>query len=231
MWKNLLNLFNKDDLYTQALHESYSMLDLDLSMYEASVQSLRRSDNSEVEIDIYALDKQINSYERDVRRKVMTHLSVSGPADLTSGLVLVSVVIDIERIGDYAKNIYDLAKAHPARLRGGSVEPEIVELESNVTGIFRETVTAFKTNDVEKSRVIMNNYKDGLSAACDSIVNRVVAGEVTDLNPADASAVVLYVRYLKRIAGHSRNIITSVVNPFHRIGYREKLDKKEEASS
>jgi uncharacterized membrane protein YeaQ/YmgE (transglycosylase-associated protein family) len=39
---------------------------------------------------------------------------------------------------------------------------------------------------------------------------------------ADATAVSLYARFLKRIASHSRNIVTSVVNPFQRIGYREK---------
>ncbi|MCB7130307.1 MAG: PhoU domain-containing protein, partial [Candidatus Brocadiales bacterium] len=81
------------------------MLEMDLAMYEASVESLRRSDISEIAIDIYKMDKQINAYERDVRKKVMTHLAVTGSADLVSGLVLVSVVIDIERIGDYTKNI------------------------------------------------------------------------------------------------------------------------------
>ncbi len=30
------------------------------------------------------------------------------------------------------------------------------------------------------------------------------------------------IRYLKRICGHLRNIATSIVNPFHRIGFREK---------
>lgn len=222
MWKTFITLFRKDDLYTQALHESYTMLDLDLSMYEASVESLRKSDTAEISLDIYKTDKQINSYERDVRRKVMTHLTISGPADLASGLVLVSVVIDIERIGDYAKNIYDLAKAHPAKLHGGSLEPEIADIEERVTTLFKGMVAAFKSNDVEQSRLIVTDYKEGLSAACESIVTRIVSGETTDLNPADAATVVLYVRHLKRIAGHSRNILTSVVNPFHRIGYREK---------
>ena len=36
------------------------------------------------------------------------------------------------------------------------------------------------------------------------------------------SRVALYARYLKRVGGHSHNIVTSVVNPFPRIGYREK---------
>src|SRR5690625_4624904 len=125
MWKTIRSLFQKDDLYTQALQESYKMLDMDLEMFEASVETLRRSPVGEIPIDIYKMDKQINSYEREVRRKVMTHLSISGPANLSAGLVLVSVVIDIERIGDYAKNIYTLAKSHPARLHGGSLEDEI----------------------------------------------------------------------------------------------------------
>ena len=29
-------------------------------------------------------------------------------------------------------------------------------------------------------------------------------------------------RYLKRIAAHSRNLISSIVNPFERIGYKEQ---------
>jgi phosphate transport system protein len=230
MWKNLIALFRKDDLYTQALQESHAMLDMDLAMYEASVQSLRHSDTSEVSIDIYALDKKINAYERDVRKKVMTHLAVSGPGDLSSGLVLVSVVIDIERIGDYAKNISDLAKAHPARLHGGSLEAKIADVENRVSEIFKNMVTAFRTNNVEMSRTIMINYKEGLSSACDHIVSQIVSGKVSDLPAADAAAIVLYVRYLKRIGAHSRNIITSVVNPFHRIGYREKVNNGNDRS-
>jgi phosphate transport system protein len=222
MWKQLTSLFRKDDLYTQALHESYTMLDLDLAMFEASTHSLRKADTGEVSVDIYKIDKQINSYERDVRRKVMTHLTISGPADLASGLILVSVVIDIERIGDYAKNIYDLAKSHPAKLHGGSLETEIADIEARVSSIFKGTVNAFKTHDVASARVLMTSYKDCLSADCEKVVTRIVSGEVTDLSPADAAAVVLYIRHLKRIAAHSRNINTSIVNPFHRIGYREK---------
>lgn len=226
MWKNLIQIFKKDDLYTQALHESYSMLDLDLQMFRASVETLRRSDTSEVDIDIYAMDKRINAYERDVRRKVLTHLAVSGPTDLSSGLILVSVVIDIERIGDYAKNIFDLARAHPARLTAGELEPEVSDIEARVERLFAEMVEAFKSSNEEKARTIMIDYKGSLSASCEDIVKRIVSGQVSDLGPSEAASVALYVRYLKRIGAHSRNIMTSVVNPFHRIGYKEKKTKK-----
>jgi phosphate transport system protein len=221
-WKNVLSMFIKDDLFTQALHESHQMLDIGLRMYEASVESLRARDDGSIEIDVYALDKDVNRFERDVRRKVMTHLAVSGPADLASGLVLVSVVIDIERIGDYAKNIYDLARAHPRRLHGASLEAALAEIEAGVSALFRDMVDAFKQNDVDKARHIMVTYKEQLSAECDELLARIVSGNVTDLPPGDAAALALYIRYLKRIAAHSRNLVSGLVNPFHRIGYREK---------
>jgi phosphate transport system protein len=228
MWRNLVYMFRRrDDLYTQALHESYTMLDIDLVMYEASVFSLRNSDTGEIQLDIYQMDKQINSYERDVRKKVLMHLSLCGSRNLNAGLVLVSVVIDIERIGDYAKNIYDLARLHPKRLLAGSLEADLQEIENRVSTLFKEMAHAFKTSDVEKSRQIMVRYKENIAGLCDSITERVVSGKATDLSCSDAATVALYSRYLKRIAAHSRNIITSVVNPFHRLGYKEKKENPE----
>lgn len=222
MFKNLVNLFNRDNLYQQALQKSHDMLDMDLTMYDASVQSLRQSDNADIDIDIYKMDKELNSFERDVRQKVMTHLAISGGSDLTAGLILVSVVIDIERIGDYTKDIYTLASKHPARLNAGSLEERLQDIEKRVTHDFHEMIGAFKNSDEDKAREIMASYKEGLSAACEELVLDIVAGKVTDLSPQDATTLALYVRYLKRIAGHSRNVITSVVNPFPRLGYKEK---------
>lgn len=225
MWRNLLNVFKNDNLYTQALKESREMLDLDLKMFEASVESLRRSDTGAISIDILKTDKRINQFEREVRQKVLTHLAVSGPADLSGGLVLVSIIIDIERIGDYAKNIYDLAQYHPPRLHGGSLEPRLADVETKTLEIFRKTAEAMREQDVEKARRVMSAYKEGLSAECESIVKELVTGNVQDIETSTATAIGLYVRYLKRIGAHSRNIVTSVVNPFHRIGYREKSEE------
>ncbi len=223
-WKNVLSLFRKDDLFTQALEESHQMLDIDLQMFEASVESLRRWDDGTLPVDVYKMDKQVNRFERNVRRKVMTHLTVSGPADVASGLVLVSVVIDIERIGDYAKNIFDLARYHPRRLDAGSLEAEVTDIETRVAALFRLMVDAVKTSDVEKARQIMADYKQRLATECESVVVRIVSGEVTDLAAGDAATLVLYIRYLKRIAAHSRNLVSGIVNPFHRIGYKEKRE-------
>jgi phosphate transport system protein len=221
MFKQIFEIFKSDSLYDQALIECHEMLDIDLTMFKSSIESLRKSDTAEINIDIYAMDKKINEFERDVRRKIMTHLAVGGKEDIGSGLVLVSVVIDIERIGDYTKNIYDLATNHHQKLNAGSLENRLSEIEQVSFNLFEESISAFKGQNIEKARSLMDDYKENVSSQSDSITNEIIMGKVSDLSPETTSAVALYARYLKRIAAHSRNLISSIVNPFERIGYPE----------
>ena len=221
MLKEFFNLLKSDSLYEQALVESYEMLDIDLSMFTESVKSLRESDSADINIDIYDMDKKINSFERDVRRKIMTHLTVNPQQDLSSGLVLVSVVIDIERIGDYTKNIYDLALNHPSKLVGGNYEESLLEVEESTRQFFIDSVKSFKEQDIDLARRLMEDYKTEISSKCEEITKAIVSGKSSDISSSDAAAVALYARYLKRISAHCRNLISSIVNPFERIGYPE----------
>jgi phosphate uptake regulator len=221
MFKQIFNLFKSDSLYEQALNQCFEMLDTDLLMFNESVKSLRESDTSEIPIDIFEMDKKINQFERDVRRKVMTHLAISGNEDLGSGLILISVVVDIERIGDYTKNIYELAINHPKKLQGFSFEKDLLQIENNTRNLFNDTIKTFKNQNLEEARKIMKDYKKGISKQCDEITNTIISSEL-DIDANSAAAIALYSRYLKRISAHSRNLISSIVNPFERIGYPEE---------
>ena len=221
MFKQIFEMFKSDSLYEQALSECHEMLEIDREMFNQSIEALRQSDSADIPIDIYAMDKKINSFERDVRRKVMTHLAISGTKDLGSGLILTSVVIDIERIGDYTKNIYDLAVNHPKKLFGESFEEKLLTIENNTKEYFNKTIDTFKSQDIDSARSLMQNYKEEISQVSESIVKGIISGKENNLNSSQAASIVLYSRYLKRIAAHSRNLISSIVNPFERIGYPE----------
>jgi len=221
MFKELINLIKTGSLYEQALDRCYEMLDIDSQMFNESINSLRNSDAAEIPIDIFEMDKKINGFEREVKRKIMTHLGVSGTNDLNSGLILISVVIDIERIGDYTKNIYELAINHPKRLQGFDFEDQLQSIEDNTKKLFSSTIEAFKNQDVDLARQLMVDYKEGISKQCDEITNSIIAGK-SNIDSESAAAVALYARYLKRISAHSRNLVSSIVNPFERIGYPEK---------
>lgn len=223
MWTKIVSLLKRDNLYRQALREAHTMLDLDWRMFEASCKSLRHSETAEVKLDLAAADKEVNAIERDIRKKLLTHLTVSGGTpDLSAALNLVSVSYDIERIGDFTKGISDLARHHPGRLHAGSLEAALVEAEAGVSRLFRDMIAAFKSGDEDQARAIMASYKQEIAAACDHIIIAIVSSQVTDLNSADAAAVALYARFLKRIAAHSRNVVSSLVNPFPRLRYKEK---------
>jgi len=220
LFRDILQLLAKDNLQVQALSECYEMADLCHKMVTVSVESLRNCDDASIDIDIYQLDKRLNSFERDVRRKVMTHLSLGHTSDIASGLVLVSIVIDLERIGDYSKNIHDLAEHHPTRLRGGELEGSLKTIESETLDLFGRTISAFKSGNINQARRVMTDYKEDISGQSSEVLKALVRGDVV-METRDASALALYVRFLKRIAAHSRNLCSSLVNPFDRIGYQE----------
>ena len=222
MFKQIFEIFKSDSLYEQALTECHEMLDIDLTMYKASIQSLRASNTADIDIDIYAMDKKINEFERDVRRKIMTHLAIGGKEDIGSGLVLVSVVIDIERIGDFTKNIYDLAVNHPKILDCDVLEKRLNQVEAVALTLFESSIDAFKNQNIEKARGLMTLYKESISEQCESITKDIILGKLSEIEVGKGTAVAMYARYLKRIAAHSRNLISSIVNPFERIGYPEK---------
>tara|TARA_A100001037_G_C15136305_1_gene631339 strand:+ start:112 stop:780 length:669 start_codon:yes stop_codon:yes gene_type:complete len=222
MLKKIINLFNSDSLYHQALGECYAMLEIDRQMFNASVDSLRSEKTDEYPLDIYAMDKKINQFEREVRRKIMTHLSVgTQQEDIGPGLVLTSIVIDIERIGDYTKNIYDLAIKYPGFLSCGKHESQVTSIELATRDFLNSAIDAFKNQDTDLARELMEGYKKDISSASSEIVNEVISGSDKTLLSGQASALCLYLRYLKRISAHSKNLVSSIVNPFERIGYSE----------
>jgi len=216
-------LFKKDTLMNRAYQRSFEMLDITHAMYEEAKKSLRQREDSEVDLGIKETDKKVNSYEREVRRIVINHLVVSGTVDLPSGLALISIIIDIERIGDYAKNMVELALDHPGKLHGGEFEETIFRIEEGLGDNFIQTEKCFEEADANMALELLEKYA-WVNDACDEIVSEVVKEKDKSIEPGDAAALVLYTRWLKRINSHLRNITTSVVNPFDRIGFQPKME-------
>jgi phosphate uptake regulator len=223
MYKKFMELFGKDNLLNQAIELTVEMLKIDREMFLASTESLRKRDDAELPFDIYKKDIQINKYERQVRRNVLTHLTVAGIYNIAQGLVLVSIVIDVERIGDYTKNIVELAQAHPQRLFGGVFENELTEIERITRDRFDKISEIITGMDVETAKEIVANQKD-ISTRVDDIILRIINEEEKELSPGNLVTLALYFRYLKRVAAHLSNVASSIVNPFPRIGFTIKED-------
>lgn len=222
MWKELINIWKSDSLLNQAWDRSYESINISREIFLEAVRILRESDDAEINKKIRKKDKLINKYEQEVRRKVMTHCTMQGPSSLPSGMVLISIIIDVERLGDYAKNIMDLAADHPQRLYVPVYEENLTEIETDIKRAFEETIHVLREHDVDKARELMVTHKTEVRRICGQIVSDLVQGKVKEISQSDSTALALYARYLKRISAHLNNMVTSVVNPFDRIGFKEK---------
>jgi len=220
-YRELLELWREDNSLTQAVHDSHNMLESTLEMFKQSIDSLRKSDDGEVDRSVYDKDQIVNKYEQEVRGKVLKHLAVTGGVNLIPGLILTSIVIDIERIGDYTKNIVDLAVSHPKKLICGDLEEDVRKIETGVMEIFESIIPCIKSSEKEAARELVNSHW-WVFNRCDEIVNELVKGKNFSLSLESAVSTALYVRYLKRIGGHLVNIASSIVNPFEKIGFRTR---------
>jgi Na+/phosphate symporter len=224
MWRELIKLWRQDNLLKQAWEQSFEMLKIDQEMFLEAHRVLRGDLSAKkINEEIRKKDKIVNKYEREVRRKVLTHLTIRGPIDLPAGLVLITIIIDIERIGDYTKNILDLANNYPKKFSAGKFEKDLKRIEDAVKDNFICTQNCVEVCDQDGALNLLEKYK-WVNRTCDENLNIIVRGKYSKLDCETLASLTLYFRYLKRINAHLRNVISSVVNPFDRIGYKYKAE-------
>lgn len=222
VFKDIVKLWNSDDLLSQAWDESYKMMVLSNEIFNQAIKYLRNGENKETIIALKKRDMEINAYQKNVRRKVVTHYAVSQDInDLPNGLVLLNMVVDVERVGDYTKNILDLALNHPNTIRSEDFSEDLHHVENEVIERFRKTLEAIHTQDADVARNLMKTYKETLTNVSDTIVNGCISGEIRLGDECQTVALALYARYLKRIGAHLKNITTVLVNPFDAVGYKQ----------
>ncbi|MFL3028267.1 MAG: PhoU domain-containing protein [Candidatus Neomarinimicrobiota bacterium] len=221
IFTEVLSVWRKEDLLSEAWEQSLDMLDLSHNMFVKSVKKTKKQENLSVLKQLKNRDKEINKYQREVRRKIITHFSLQNNInDISSIMVLMNMVVDIERIGDYSKNILDLAIHYPDKLNTKTLHPELYEIEQVVKTRFDKTVDAIKTEDIELASKLIKGFKKQVTTASDRIVNNIISGEINFESGSESAAIVLYARYLKRIGSHLKNITTTVINPIDSIGYQ-----------
>lgn len=168
--------------------------------------------------EIRDTDRRVNRAERAVRKELVVHVSVrKGHADLPLVLASMSIVKDAERIGDYAKNIWDLAAAGI----DWSEAPDLAQLtvhRDRTSQLIGEAARVFRERDVEQANALLQTG-DGILDEHDDEVLRALRSE----GPvAEAVARALFHRYLKRIVAHTMNVLTSLVMPIHRLDYYDE---------
>jgi phosphate uptake regulator len=225
MFKTLLHVLKQRNLMIQALDLTEEALDKAEHVTRAALAALM--DGVEADFNIYDADREINAAEIEVRRLIFQHLAVNPAGDLTPALIVTSIIIDIERIGDYAKNIHQVAEAQQGSFPTGALAEEVRSISVGIVDQFGRAATALGEGNVAVARDVMGRHAD-LNHRCEAVIERIADGE-EHLSPRIIVDLVLTTRFLKRISAHLSNMVSSVVNPFDRIGFRPDTATPEDA--
>ena len=222
VFKEIVSIWKSEDLLSQSWNDSIEMMLISEDMFSSAIKYLRRGESIKKLKKLKKEDRKINGFQQNVRKKVVTHFSVSKNIDsLPNGLVLLNMVIDIERLGDYTKNILDMAIHYPEPLISEELLGDLKSIEDEVLSRFRKTVQSIKDQDNKLAEELLSTHQKFLALASDNVVHKCISGELTFKDNKEATVVPLYARYLKRVGSHLKNITTTIVNPYEYIGYKK----------
>lgn len=222
MLRELLSIFREGNPLNAMAENFAEMLRL---TYELTVRAgdiyFGKSFTAEERTRIYEQDVQVNKLQRTIRKQVIAHLSLKGnTADLPYCLLLMSLVKDVERLGDYAKNLADVVELRPDPPPENEVIEELRKIRAGVESAFAATAEVFATSDRERAIELIREGKS-LARRCEALLERIAR---SDYDAMFATAAVLGARYYKRIGGHVLNVLSSVVMPLHKLDYYDERE-------
>mgnify|MGYP001829045219 CR=1 FL=1 len=152
------------------------------------------------------------------------HASVTGSPDLALAMAYMSVVKDVERVGDYAKSLYDIAR-YGADFAQAADREELEHYCVAVGDLLDEAAMVFVERNTERAKELVAKA-DGF---IDDYDDHIKAAAQAD-GPAPAAVTrALYDFYLERITAHVMNLMTSLVLPLDQLDYYDeaKDDRRE----
>lgn len=224
MLRELLSLFKTSDAIAQMGKDFAKMLaeahDLTL---RAGMIFFDETDGGDEHVEIYRRDVAINKLERSIRRQVIAHLTLaSNPQDVPYSLLLMSIVKDVERVGDYSKNVAEVRHYGGAAVPDDAFGTELREIRSTVERTFTKAREVFISSDSAAAVALIEGGR-AVNRRCDTLIARVAR---SDHDAATTTSLVLGARYYKRIGAHVGNVLSGVVMPLHKLDYfdEDQLD-------
>ena len=224
MFKNLLSFWKGKDFLAQVFEEFKNMLDDAEAMFTAvCARLLDNVDEPDLKQRIYAIDRKINHLQKDIRKRIVEHLSLQPTVNVTACLVLMSVVKDAERLGDYAKNLFEVTELLQKPLDRNIFTQYFDQLDKEIVTLFDRTKEAFINADEVKAESAWD-YENKIAKTCDRIVEQLAD---SNISVNEAVCFTLIARHFKRIVAHLVNIATSVILPLSNLDYFDEKNYDE----
>ncbi len=222
MWMELIDIFRGGDELEEAGNDLFEMLRIVREMaaivrphvfeHRISLEDRNR---------VYELDIQVNELERKVRKRVVAHLSLN-PTQVPYCLLLMTLVKDVERVGDYIKNVTEVSDLGGGPVPGGPLRDELEQLIEIASKLMAEVGDVLKGQDRERATDLIQRGR-AAGKRCDRLL---VAISHSEFGAGEVTSMVLLTRFYKRLGAHLVNILSSVVMPLHKVDFFDEKELK-----
>ncbi len=217
MWKELLSILKGGSPQIHELSEQFKEM---LGIAEKMVLEASKLywDNEPAPDRVQALrehDIKVNQLERQIRKKAATHLTVSARQDVPYALLMMSLVKDVERLGDYAKNLSEASQLVSTPLPDDELTRELRDIRDSVENLAKEAANVLDDSNVERATRLTTEGRT-VAKRCDALLAKLAA---SDYSPGNVVKLTLGARYYKRLDAHLLNLISSLIMPLHKLDY------------
>lgn len=216
MFKEILGRKKRRTLVHDAIDEVLDMLTRAERMFGVVCGGMLASGESG-QVDVSQDDKEINIEERIVRRMIFEHLTLNPEDDLPASLALISIVHDVERIGDYCKGLMELHQWDDLCSGESRYAQMCGDLCEMIAPLFPQSLEAMRESDAELARQVMRRHEE-IKIQTD----QVLAASMGDAEVnRETLLYTLAARLLRRVSAHLSNVVSSVANPLDRLAGKE----------
>ncbi len=216
MIKYLIEILRGNSIMEQVEADVREMFDQAGLLFEVSSAAVL--EGKPVDFDIYHADRQINLFVVNTRKRIIEHLSVAPSTNPVTSMTLVVLINHIERIGDHAKNLYDLYRKLDGPMKDTPYLPRLKELRDKVAEMFDKAEKALFEDDDKKAKEVLNDHLE-MVRLYTAMMNELL--EEKKLTPRQAVSIAIVLRSLKRTSAHLKTISSSAVSPFVLMGYMQ----------
>jgi phosphate transport system protein len=177
----------------------------------AAVRGLVERDH-ELLVDVIGGDSRIDDLQMEIDRRCFTLIALYQPVavDLRTVVSALKINADLERVGDFAVNIAEVAQRY---LSHPPVKPliDLPRMGELALRMLREALDAFVTRDVNLAQSVLRQ-DDWLDAFKEQIFREVLTYMLGDSRTIEPGIdLILMSRHLERVGDHATNIAEDVI--------------------
>ena len=180
----------------------------------ATLALLTDTEWASVEADIRATDQRINHSEQELRSELVVHVTIQGAADIGTVLGMILLLKKIERIGDQAANVLDLAESGVMLSDEADTDALLAE-RGIISTMFGEAAELLSDPDDQK----IEDFSDRCQVLADTQQAKIEECLHSERPGREVVPRAIYYRYLKRIIANLVGIVRTANEPLPTIDY------------